>query len=265
MGKYSAGKSNDIQIWLSIFGNSAIKVMRKTQDVPVYIQRPFVAVAGTIQPDELMDINNRYSSNGFFDRFLFVYPAIGMEKRTRNELDINIINQYNDNIKAIFREYEALNANVIVNEQPYVLKFTPEAQKEYYRVDDWLVDVSYNELTNSALKSYISKLRTYLPRLCLVMESITSAFGGYIPADIDKQSVMAAEKLMRYFYANSELIYSKFNQTKDISEYIDSNKGKSKQDKIYQLHLDGVPTKEIAKKFKIAEGTVRSTIHRMKK
>lgn len=265
MGKYSAGKSNDIQIWLSIFGNSAIKVMRKSQDIPVYIQRPFVAVAGTIQPDELMDINNRYSANGFFDRFLFVYPAIGMEKRTRNELDINIIKQYNENIYSIFKEYEIINSNVITSDQLNVLRFTPEAQDEYYRVDDWLVDVSNNELTNSALKSYISKLRTYLPRLCLVMEAITSAFNGYIPVEIERANVLASEKLIRYFYSNSELIYSKFNQTKDISEYIDSNKGKSKQDKIYQLHIDGVPTKEIAKKFKIAEGTVRSTIHRMKK
>jgi hypothetical protein len=59
-----------------------------------------------------------------------------MEKLTRNELDINIIHQYNDNIKAIFKEYESINSSVIAIEQPYILRFTPEAQKEYYRVDD---------------------------------------------------------------------------------------------------------------------------------
>ena len=265
MGKYNGGKSNDIQTWLSIFGSSSIKIGRKTQDIPIYIKSPFVSIAGTIQPDELMDVNRKHSSNGFFDRFLFVYPNLKMEKRTRMAFDTNLIDQYNDNIVSIFNVYNDLIKENILIEKDYIVSFDDEAQELYYLVDDWLVDTASNSDTNAALNSYFSKLRTYLPRLSLIMEVITCAFNGYIPDVITKKSVQNAAKLLRYFYYNGELVYNKFNEAADVNTFLNNNKNKSKQDQIYELFTTGIAIKQIAKQFKIAESTVRVNISRAKK
>jgi len=261
MGKYSK-TSNDIQIWLSIFGNSSIKITRKTQDVPVFIHSPFVSIAGTIQPDELIGINNKHRGNGFFDRFLFCYPDVSMNKRTRQTFDTMILTEYEQNIKTFYNYIENMYRDSDSREM--IIKFDQQAQDIYYRMDDWIVDLAHNQRTNAALKSYLSKLRTYLPRLALIVETISCFHNGYLVDVITPESVRSAGKLIRYFYFNAELIYGKFNEKEDVDSYINGNKSKSKQSKVYELHEQGVPVSEIAKTFKVAEATVYTMIRREK-
>jgi hypothetical protein len=261
MGKYTKGQSNDIQTWLSIFGGDAIKVTRKTQEIPLYVKNPFVSVAGTIQPDELITVNKSHSGDGFFDRFLYCYPQIQMEKRSRDELDINVINQYNINIKSIITVF---NDMILESDKPTILKFTSDAFELYYKIDDWLVDVALGQNTNVALRSYISKLRTYLPRLSLIIEVINTSFLGYVAFEIERKSVADAGKLIQYFYHNAELIYGKFNESDEVKEYISTANGKSKQIKYLELFEKGVKIKEIAKIFKVSESTIKTSISREK-
>ena len=57
LDQYKGGRGNDRQFWLSIHTNSPVVVDRKSrQGDPVYLDHPFVTLAGGIQPAMLPEL-----------------------------------------------------------------------------------------------------------------------------------------------------------------------------------------------------------------
>src|SRR5699024_4916036 len=48
-------KGSEEQFWLSVWSGAPIRINRKTSE-PIYIQKPFISVVGTIQPGVLDDL-----------------------------------------------------------------------------------------------------------------------------------------------------------------------------------------------------------------
>ena len=73
IGRYA--KSGEVSQWLSIYDSDNITINRKAEDT-LLIEHPFMDILGSIQPDVLSDAFGRdlLMSNGFNQRWLFVYP-----------------------------------------------------------------------------------------------------------------------------------------------------------------------------------------------
>lgn len=73
IGRYN--KSGEISQMLSMFDADDVTINRKT-DEPILIQRPFMSILGSIQPDVLSSTfgSDLLMSNGFNQRWLFCYP-----------------------------------------------------------------------------------------------------------------------------------------------------------------------------------------------
>jgi len=70
--RYNQG--SEMEFWLSNWNSKPIYIDRKTGD-PIFIPRPFISVAGTIQNAMLNELAAQSrTKNGFMDRILFVIP-----------------------------------------------------------------------------------------------------------------------------------------------------------------------------------------------
>ncbi len=72
-GRYNKG--GDVQAYLSIWSAQPVRVNRVKSKRPRFVERPFVAVCGTIQPGVLGRlVADGRGANGFVDRILFAFP-----------------------------------------------------------------------------------------------------------------------------------------------------------------------------------------------
>ena len=75
MNSYRSGKGADRQFFLSTWSGAPSSVDRKSQRAPLFLDRPFLAITGTIQPDCVRALlHDQKWDDGFIDRFLFSYP-----------------------------------------------------------------------------------------------------------------------------------------------------------------------------------------------
>ncbi len=68
--KYSGG--DFISSLRESWAGDSIKVTRKTEDIPVSIEHPFISFLCGIQPGKLKEIFGQYIDDGFIQRFMFV-------------------------------------------------------------------------------------------------------------------------------------------------------------------------------------------------
>jgi hypothetical protein len=73
MNQYKGGKGADRQFYLEAWGNSSYSVDRKGSQEPIILERPFICLYGTIQPDVLSELDMG-KDDGLLDRFLFACP-----------------------------------------------------------------------------------------------------------------------------------------------------------------------------------------------
>jgi hypothetical protein len=199
-------KGSEMEFWISNYNSKPINIDRKTNE-PIYIPRPFISVAGTIQTGILNELaKESRTQNGFIDRILFVIPDnILKEYWGETELNPLIIQNWAEIITRL------LNLPVqwddTQNPVPEVLRFNPEAKKLLFK---WQRDNTdkCNEAESEALAGIFSKLDMYVCRLALILQLMRWACNEGNKEEISAEAVKGAIQLIEYFRISAVRVYS---------------------------------------------------------
>jgi len=188
-------KGSDLEYWLSIWSNSAVKVNRVSKDT-LFISKPCISVIGGLQPTVLDELaSNGKKDNGFLFRILFAYPDMqkksyetGKEpsKKTYDEYEKLIKGLHDLHTKPITDEDDKEKTESVNVEQKTEsvsveqktesvvnLKLSADARKIYVEWYDKNVDL-INATKNENTKSLYGKLDNYCLRISLVLELMQS-------------------------------------------------------------------------------------------
>ena len=113
MDKYRKG--GDRQKWLSIFNGSQLSEIRKNAGEHV-VPRPFVSVAGGIQPSKLSTLGR--DNDGLLHRLLFVYPD---EQGRRYASNASVSKEWGEAWANLLEQLLALERHVVDGELDAVL------------------------------------------------------------------------------------------------------------------------------------------------
>lgn len=194
--------SGEAETYLTLWSGETISIDRKTSK-SIRINDPYVSVIGTIQSAILKEFSKEgRNSNGFMDRFLFVFPKnIKPQIWTNNDVHEKTLENYNIVIQNLLNlEYKIIDNVNTPNELP----FSKEASNELL-----------NWQNNNAIKigNYFSdyergiatKMEQYVIRFSLIIELLEYACSPHKTTItfIDKKSVASAIKLHNYFLSNA--------------------------------------------------------------
>lgn len=200
--RYNSG--GEQEFWLSTWSGTPISVDRKTSD-PIHIRRPFIPIAGTIQPAILEELakENR-QSNGFIDRLLFVWPD-GLEKPlwTEEEIPLSIREKYDAGLNKL------LDLTFDEDNQPHLLHLSREAKCRLFRFFNQENKPLCDEAENELLKGIYGKFDLHTARFCLILHLLWWAFGAGEKERIELPTVERAIQLAECFRANAHKVYDR--------------------------------------------------------
>lgn len=259
MNQYRGGQGGDEQFFLSVWScPRERKINRKGQE-PLVIQRPFVNVLGSIQPDKLGDLSDgKHQDDGFLSRILFSIP------QTKAAPDFNFESSLSPEQKyeweGIIRKLRELDW---INGEAKTLTATPEAQQKFL---EWhtLHQEEANSLTfDPMLQGVWSKFKAYLARFALIshlLREVCSSHEEVISEQIEVCDIENSWKLIDYFKDHARRAYPIINQlpqdrwAREFVEWVKAKGGKITFKEIYKLRQWGIKGKESALKLiKMAE------------
>jgi len=224
MNKYKPG--SDLEFWLSCWSGKTATLTRKTSKSS-FIEMPLMPVLGGIQPGIFSQIStSENKDNGFLDRLLLSFPEKEIEHYNRNSIDTEVLEwydaficQFHDQMKNNVLEYKF---NSIA---PKIIRFNSEADNEWERIFNNISDMQNSDEVNEYVKSMLSKQKSYVPRLALILHCFYSYSNSTPFGLIDKQTILASEKLSNYFIAMSKKIKISMIESSDLKTLITSMKG----------------------------------------
>jgi hypothetical protein len=211
LNQYKGGKGNDRQLYLSAWGGSAIHIQRKNREqLPVFVQDPFLAVIGPITSDEIhRHREDLAGGDGMGPRFLMCYPSThfpGVE-----------------NWKTIPEELLAMWADVVqqlraLPPEPAVLPLAPAAREAWEMLTAGLATDQKDPDQPPALLGTYSKLRAYGGRLALILQILHSAYGGTQADAVDEHSMVAAARMVNYFASHARKVCALQQRAPQVDE-----------------------------------------------
>lgn len=203
MNKYRAG--SDLEFWLSCWSGKSVALNRITRKGS-FVERPFISVLGGIQPTILNELSTESNKeNGFLDRLLMAFPNEQVQMYNEAELHPSDIKWYSDNIISI---YQSIKQTFGKQEEPQVARFSQEAKAEWVRIFNEITTIQNDENDNEYLKSMYPKQKSYIPRFALLIHFLKSSSEDGVPLlIIDKDSILKAEKLSKYFVSQAKKIH----------------------------------------------------------
>lgn len=251
LDRYSSG--NSMSKFLTIYDNGPLVIDRKTQD-PDYVERVFLSIIGTIQPEVLIGLYEKYSKNGFFDRFLFTFPDSTPKPLQVHDIEIPEIEQHETLISILIERLGLLE------EQVYQF----ENINDYVLINQWLIDKHKDSNVSGRMGNYISKLVSMIPRLAMIIESINYIVtNSETPLMISTNSMNRTFDLIKYFFTNAEKILVDFNKQKEVLSVV--NGYKFQHEKVTALRGSGYKFREIGKFLGISEQTAKNYADSSKK
>lgn len=240
MNKYRAG--SDLEFWLSSWSGKSVSMNRKTAKSS-FVEKPFIPVLGGIQPAIL---ENSYTEenkeNGFVDRMLVSMPELEVEHYNTNEMQQATLEWYESTIirfyeyvKYTFTEYDQ-DAEIVVKNA----KLTNEAKIEWQRMFNEITLVQNSDDENEYMKSMLPKQKSYIPRFALLLH-ILDYFMDVDTKDpfmVNKESMMKAEKLSKYFIQMAKKVKVNSIEHKEIKDVIYQNKNKSKREMFIEMYTN---------------------------
>jgi len=227
MDQYKGGKGSDRQVWLSGWSGEPAKVDRKGQD-PMYIQKPFVAVTGTIQPAILPDLVDG-REDGLLSRFLFAYPEPLRSRWTEEEIGEASLIAYSDLYKRLRKL--TLHTDDLGDPDPKSLEFSPDAKDVFvYAHDDHRAEMETPGFPEK-LEEFWGKLEGYLARLTLIT-ALTRCVEDGEPERVEDVDVLKAVALLEYFKTQARRVHAKvygedprLRLIEDLSKFLRDREG----------------------------------------
>lgn len=212
MDKYRKG--GDRQKWLSIFNGSHLTEIRKTAGEHV-VPRPFVSVAGGVQPGKLHDLGRDH--DGFLHRLLFVYPDEQVRPYASTaSMDAEWGKRWAEVLENLLGLSMTMEEGELV---PSLLHYAPAAAEKYFRWERTLTDRTNaaNASSDDLSAALFGKLDTYAHRLALVLELLHQACSdGPATREVRPQAVEGALKLLEYFEACARKVHFQLFEADEV-------------------------------------------------
>lgn len=260
MNKYRAG--SDLEFWLSTWSGKSVFLNRKTAKSS-FVESPLISVLGGIQPGVLDSFyTEENKDNGFIDRMLLCFPDLLVEEYNENELNPGILTWYSDYVISFYDtvKVKVLKFNNDDEIEPIIAKFSTDAKKEWKRIFNDITGQQNSDEENEYMKSMLPKQKSYIPRFALLINTLNwYNSNGYSDLDvISKESILAAEKLSKYFIAMSKKIKINSAEVNDIKKYIRNNDSKTSYEKFKELYAINpeINKSELAEKLGISRKTL---------
>jgi hypothetical protein len=225
MGQYKGGRGNDRQFWLSTFSGKSHLVDRKGQGlVPISIARPFVNVVCGFPPDMLNELADGQGRNdGFLHRVLFTFPRAAAGTAWT---DVTIDQQAKEAWEATLSGLRKLAMRELDDGALgyQVVQLSPDAR------DAWVAwwDAHAAEMCGPDLALPLigpwGKLRSYAPRLALVLHYLWLVQSGGEEGDLKAASIERAVRLVNYFKAHLRRVYGRLRHSPEdnhLAEVLD--------------------------------------------
>jgi len=262
MNKYRAG--SDLEFWLSTWSGKSVFLNRKTSRSS-FVENPLISVLGGIQPGILDSFyTEENKDNGFIDRMLLCFPDLLVEEYNENELDQRVLNWYSDYVIAFFDsiKLKVLKFNNEDEIEPIIARFSEDAKKEWKRIFNSITEQQNSDEENEYMKSMLPKQKSYIPRFALLINTLNwyNSSGLIRLEEIQTDSILAAEKLSKYFIAMSKKIKINSAEVNDIKKFVRNNDNKTSFEKFKELYTNNPDIN----KTELAEilGVSRKTIHK---
>lgn len=186
MNQYKNG--DELQKWLELWSGNPLLLQRITRGT-TRLEDPYCSIMGGIQDGVLeMMSSEQNQHNGFYHRFLFIYPE-PQQKVPWTSLNI----PYH-----ILTEYNKLFEHLSFSDQLIYTLSKPgnELYKQWFDKKNGY----YNRAQGDHIKGIISKYQDYCLRFALIIEVI-----NYAPirhGEVSAQSIEKAIRLTEYFLGN---------------------------------------------------------------
>lgn len=204
-------KGGEMEFWLSNWSNKPVIIDRKGGE-PVFIHKPFISIAGTIQDGVLKDLaKDGRTQNGFIDRILFSAPQ-DLQKPywSESNLDPTVSHSWKQIVDKLLQEPIYINDfNQVVSN---VVTYAPEA---YQALTDWQRRNTddCNKEQDDTLSSIYAKLEIYCIRISLILHLLEWACNDGDKSQIQEHTVEAAIKLTEYFRTSARRVQHIMNST----------------------------------------------------
>lgn len=197
-GAYKGGSGGDVATWLEMYGGRAYftdRVGRGSIKVP----RSSVSVSGTIQPMTLSGIlKPEFRANGLLARFLLAAPP--RKKKVWHENGIP---------DQMVKNWKKLVWDLLDFTDEKELRLDEDAKALYV---DFFNESSEVSLTLPSDETAAwSKLEGYCARLALVLQMVASVTSGGSRERIEAPAMQTAIKLIDWFKAETNRVYSLMN------------------------------------------------------
>lgn len=273
MGQYKGGKGNDKQKWLTMWSRGSLKVDRKG-DEPIFVMRPFVTIAGGIQPEVLRLFTGNSVRDGFIDRFLFSFPEKVLSY-SNERVSSSVRDNYLKLIKGLY-DYELnkikedIKHNILScnNSDSFVVYLDTEANKMW---DDWnwkLIEEMSNPFFPYYLEGAWGKLAGHTLRFALIFYCLNNRGRG-ISRFVTAEDMRCAFKLTDYFkyhifktmsYCNDSEIDVSVNSVYSRAK---KNGGSITMREVYKNKIGGCrTTKDVEKIFEELEARKLGKVER---
>ena len=236
MDRHTGGGGGDEAFWLSSFNNSTYTKNIKGDD-GTHVDKMFINLAGSIQPDVINEMAKNHSVNGLLDRFLFVPYE---EEKFTFSLTRKPLTWYQNYCDYIKYSYEAMNVL-----EDFVFVIGDDSAEQFEGCYNKLLTLKY-ESGSTSLNAYISKLITYFPRIALVIELINQVVNECenIHGVISRDSILKAYDIIKYFLNNATNLFVDMNVKEDMGAVIKAAGSIKRGDKVTAL-LQAIEKKEL--------------------
>jgi hypothetical protein len=204
-GRYNKG--GDVQVMLSIWSAQPLRVNRVKNKRPLFVERPFVSVCGTIQPGVLGKlVADGRDTNGFVDRILFAYPETQeMPAWSEEECDERITSNWQTLVERVLNIPPPDDGA-----DPLTLPLSPDA-KRLWKAHHAKLKAEIDALNNDgdeARAQHRTKVVSYMLRLALVHAVATWAESNAfeMPAQVEEASLAAAIAMADYFITTADKV-----------------------------------------------------------
>ncbi|MCD6346519.1 MAG: DUF3987 domain-containing protein [Bacteroidales bacterium] len=210
MNQYKNGKGNDVQFFLECWSGGSYSIDRKSLDQPIIIPNTYLTVCGTCQPETFkIMLGKSRQDDGFTARLLPYYPEDVGGYWTDEGIDQSLFVSIN-RLFELFSGFEMVE-DEWGNQEPNVLLFSKCGKKEFRNAMERHHELKNEYCLTGMVESAWAKQRGHIARLALIIHLIRFHSDETTSINVDKQSVLMAERLSMYFLAHIEKIWCRGN------------------------------------------------------
>ena len=211
LDQYKGGRGSDRQFYLSGWSGEAYSYKRKGTQEDIFLQRPFLAVVGSIQTDLLHEIADG-REDGLADRFLYSYPdkvrsRISRKKGIREEARKSYARLY-----MRLRDLKHEDVDEYGHPESRIVKCTESAEELLWSLINNLRDEAELPGFPSRLAWVWPKLEAYLARLTLIWALCRCvnlrAVGQDVELCVEQGDVLKAGTIIEYFKSHIRRVYT---------------------------------------------------------